>query len=110
MAFPWLQGIKRTLGSRVADRRPAAPTPVPLNRPADTTFPWLDVIGEALGKWRAPFYINAWLPVREALEGLVPLSSLGIPVRHWLSVKTQPVKPLLIAWGRELGLGAEVIS
>src|SRR5262249_9740707 len=30
--------------------------------------------------------------------------------RHWLSVKTQPVKPLLMTWGRELGFGAEVIS
>ena len=33
-----------------------------------------------------------------------------MPVRHWLSVKTQPVKPLMIAWHREFGLGAEVIS
>jgi hypothetical protein len=38
----------------------------------------LDVIRQALGKWRTPFYIN----VREALEGLAPLSSLDIPVRH----------------------------
>src|SRR5262249_34738103 len=48
--------------------------------------------------------------VREALEELAPLSDLGIPVRHWLSVKTQPVKPLLMTWARELGFGAEVIS
>jgi diaminopimelate decarboxylase len=73
-------------------------------------FPWLDVIKEALERWPTPFYLNAWIPVREAVEELTPLSDLGVPVRHWLSVKTQPVKPLLITWLRELGYGAEVIS
>lgn len=110
MAFPWLDVIKQALGSGAADRHPAAPSPLPLEGRAHTAFPWLDVIQQALGKWSTPFYLNAWIPVREALEELAPLSNLGVPVRHWLSVKTQPVKPLLMTWGRELGFGAEVIS
>jgi diaminopimelate decarboxylase len=73
-------------------------------------FPWLDVVRDALRSWSAPFYINAWLPVREAVEELQSLSALGLPVRHWLSVKTQTVKPLMIGWQREFGFGAEVIS
>jgi diaminopimelate decarboxylase len=110
MAPPWLRAIKRRLTGASADGHHAAPAPLPENRPPETAFPWHEVITEALRTWRTPFYINAWLPVREALEGLAPLSQLGVPVRHWLSVKTQPVKPLLVAWGRQLGLGAEVIS
>ena len=73
-------------------------------------FPWLDVVHNALQQWTTPFYVNAWTPVRDAVEELQALSTLGMPVRHWLSVKTQPVKPLMIAWQRELGFGAEVIS
>jgi diaminopimelate decarboxylase len=73
-------------------------------------FPWLNVVRDALQRWTTPFYINAWLPVREAVQELQSLSALGLPVRHWLSVKTQPVKPLMIGWQREFGYGAEVIS
>src|SRR5262245_16064035 len=110
MAFPWLRRIKRRLARDAADGRRVHPAPLPENRPPETAFPWHEVITEALGTWRTPLYINAWLPVREALEGLAPLAQLGVPVRHWLSVKTQPVKPPLVAWGRQLRFGAEVIS
>ena len=73
-------------------------------------FPWLQVVGKALEVWSTPFYINAWPPIRQAVEELKPLNELGIPVRHWLSVKTQPVKPIMVQWRREFGFGAEVIS
>ncbi len=110
MAFPWLDAIKQALRTGAADRQPPVVSPLPRKEGARTSFPWLDVIKQALKNWPTPFYLNAWSPVREALDELAPLSGLGVPVRHWLSVKTQPVKPLLVTWGRELGFGAEVIS
>jgi diaminopimelate decarboxylase len=74
------------------------------------SFPWLDIVQEAIRRWSTPFYLAAWDPVRAAYEELSPLDGLGIPVRHWFSVKTQPMKPLLAAWRERLGLGAEVVS
>lgn len=73
-------------------------------------FPWLDVVQDAVRTWNTPFYLMAWTPVQDAFEALAPLADLGVPVRHWCSVKTQTVKPLLTAWRERLGLGAEVVS
>ena len=94
----WKQSSARSGGGRRAGRRHRRPCLRTGRR--ETAFPWRKSIHEALAKWPTPFYINAWLPVREAVEQLALLSSLGVPVRHWLSVKTQPVKPLLMTWRR----------
>lgn len=54
-----------------------------------------------------PCYLFLIGPVRDALAQLSP--PLGPTRRHWLSLKTQPLKPLLEAW-RDWGFGAEVVS
>ena len=74
------------------------------------TFPWLEVVDQARRRWGTPFYLAAWQPVQMAIDELAALSGVGIPVRHWLSVKTQPVKPLLLSWRRLLPYGVEVVS
>src|SRR5882672_2798626 len=58
---------------------------------------WLDRIRVATSTWSTPFYLAAWQPVEVALGELSGVVS-KLPVRHWLSVKTQPLKPLLKKW------------
>ena len=62
----------------------------------------------AADRWPTPFYLLAWEPVEAAVSKLARIRT-AYPVRHWLSVKTQPVKPLLRRWA-ERGWGAEVVS
>lgn len=69
---------------------------------------WEEVLSRAVSRVETPFYLCAWSPVLEALAELSILST-GLPVRHWLSFKTQPVRPLLSRW-RNSGLGVEVVS
>jgi len=69
---------------------------------------WLEVVRDALRSWATPMYVVAWPPVAESLR-LLGDSVGGKPVRHWLSMKTQPVRPLLRRW-REEGRGVEVVS
>jgi len=73
-------------------------------------FPWLEIASKAASQWATPLYVAAWEPVSLAMEELRPLQSLAVPIRHWLSVKTQPVWPLLETWRHKLPYGAEVIS
>ena len=47
--------------------------------------------------------------MHEALAELRALDGMGVPVRHWLSCKTQPVAPLL-RWWRRQGRPIEVVS
>ncbi len=56
-----------------------------------------------------PFYLFSPDPITEALAELRELDSLPVPVRHWLSCKTQPVAPLL-RWWRGQGRPIEVVS
>lgn len=72
------------------------------------SFEWNEVISKAVGQFETPFYLCAWSPVLQALDELSTLST-NLPVRHWLSFKTQPIRPLLSQW-RSLGLGVEVVS
>lgn len=62
----------------------------------------------AASQWPTPFYLLAWPPVEAAIDDLSHIKTT-IPIRHWLSVKTQPVKPLLRKWAQR-GWGAEVVS
>jgi diaminopimelate decarboxylase len=81
---------------------------------------WRSLVGKALAtKTPTPFYLFSAEPVREALDELRVLGpdvsergsvSRGpIPIRHWLSCKTQPVASLL-RWWRRQGRGIEVVS
>jgi diaminopimelate decarboxylase len=57
-----------------------------------------------------PFFVFSAGPVRAALKELAVLEEgLPVPVRHWLSCKTQPVPPLL-RWWRRQGKPIEVVS
>src|SRR2546428_1008259 len=46
--------------------------------------------------------------LNQASPGASPQQQ-GTPIRHWLSCKTQPIRPLL-QWWREQGLNIEVVS
>jgi len=55
-----------------------------------------------------PCYMMSSKIVRSNLGSLADTLS-GLPVRHWLSAKTQPIRALFELW-RSLGLGIEVVS
>jgi len=63
--------------------------------------PWLE-------RRLTPFYLFSLSPVREACADLEQAFA-GLPVRHWLSCKTQPLAPLL-RWWRTEGRSIEVVS
>lgn len=55
-----------------------------------------------------PFYLFSIVPIQEAL-GELELHFAHLPVRHWLSFKTQPLRPL-VQWWREQDRDIEVVS
>jgi diaminopimelate decarboxylase len=69
---------------------------------------WRSLVEEAIRTVPTPFFIFSIDPVRGALRELDGLKA-GVPIRHWLSCKTQPVRPLL-HWWRKQGMGIEVVS
>ena len=69
---------------------------------------WRDLVPRAVAKCGTPCYLFSWQCVLEALSELDTLRRT-VPLRHWLSLKTSPVRPLLRAW-RRLGAGVEVVS
>lgn len=70
---------------------------------------WTPLVHRALSRWETPFFLFAWSPVEHAIAELAQLDALQIPVRHWLSFKTHPLRPLLSRW-RDTGNGVEVVS
>jgi diaminopimelate decarboxylase len=72
------------------------------------TLRWPEVVQAALTRYSTPFYISAWAPVKAALDELNAARG-GLPLRHWLSVKTHPLPHLMRSW-RQMGLGVEVVS
>ena len=71
---------------------------------------WPDVVREATARYETPLYIFASAPIADALVELGALeANLRLPVRHWFSLKTQPVAPV-IRWWRDRGWGVEVVS
>jgi len=72
------------------------------------SFPWRDVVQQALTEHRTPFYLCAWSPVEAALSELSAFET-SLPLKHWLSFKTHPVAPLVREW-RLMGRGIEVVS
>ena len=71
---------------------------------------WRRLVRNALATGtQTPFYVFSAEPIAEALAELRAFDSVGLPVRHWLSCKTQPVAPLL-RWWRQQGRPIEVVS
>ncbi|HAM73087.1 MAG TPA: hypothetical protein DCM86_15730 [Verrucomicrobiales bacterium] len=69
---------------------------------------WRRLAAPLLRRGGTPFYLFSSAPVEEALAELEGTFS-GLPVTHWLSVKTQPLPPL-IRWWSSLGRPVEVVS
>ena len=69
---------------------------------------WRDLVRPLVGQQPTPFYLFSLAPIEAALAELD--RHFGhLPVRHWLSCKTQPLRPLL-QWWRQQGRGIEVVS
>ena len=69
---------------------------------------WRALIRPLLLKHATPFYLFSVVPIQEALAELD--RHFGhLPVRHWLSFKTQPLRPLVQWWQRQ-GRPIEVVS
>lgn len=69
---------------------------------------WRALVAPLLGSQPTPFYLFSCTPIQAALAELD--RHLGhLPIRHWLSFKTQPLKPL-IRWWRDAGRPVEVVS
>jgi diaminopimelate decarboxylase len=71
---------------------------------------WRRLVKEALRSVATPFYLFSVEPIKEALAELALLQAcVPVPLRPWLSCKTQPVRPLL-RWWQTQGGGIEVVS
>jgi diaminopimelate decarboxylase len=69
---------------------------------------WRERVRPLLGRQPTPFYLFSITPIQRALAELD--RHFGhLPVRHWLSCKTQPLRPLL-QWWRQQGRPIEVVS
>lgn len=72
------------------------------------SFPWHEIVQQALAEHRTPFYLSAWSPVEAALFDFSQIET-SLPLKHWLSFKTHPVAPLVREWQLS-GRGIEVVS
>ena len=76
--------------------------------PSEVLDFWSSLVRPLLSVQSTPFYLFSMNPIEEAWAELD--RHLGhLPIRHWLSCKTQPLKPLLQAWRRQ-GRSIEVVS
>jgi diaminopimelate decarboxylase len=75
--------------------------------PSELNF-WRKLVRPLLARPATPFYLFSVSPVQQAREELDRLFG-PLPVRHWLSCKTQPLRPLLRWWRAQRG-GIEVVS
>ena len=66
------------------------------------------MVAEAVARWQTPFYLCSWHAIETAVESLEHFQ-IDVPIRNWLSLKSQPVAPLVRAW-RDSGRGIEVVS
>ena len=101
-----------------APKKTAAPD---FGHPPETIQFWKRLASEALSLSPTPLYVFSSEPIAErAAELDLALANAGfqsavenrqskIAFRHWLSFKTQPVRPLL-RWWREQGRPIEVVS
>lgn len=75
--------------------------------PSELAF-WRRLVRPLVGRQPTPFYLFSVVPVQRALAEL-DRAFAGLPVRHWLCCKTQPLPPLL-RWWRQQGRPIEVVS
>ena len=69
---------------------------------------WRRLVRPLVGRQATPFYLFSVVPIQRALAEL-ERAFAGLPVRHWLCCKTQPLPPLL-RWWRRQGRPIEVVS
>jgi diaminopimelate decarboxylase len=69
---------------------------------------WTGLVGPLLDQIPTPFHVASVVPIEAGLAEL-DHAFAGLPVRHWLSCKTQPLRPLLQWWHRQ-GRPIEVVS
>jgi len=69
---------------------------------------WRSLGAQSSRRERTPFYLFSTVPIEGALAELDRRFG-HLPVRHWLSFKTQPLRPL-VQWWRRGGRGVEVVS
>lgn len=82
--------------------------PVPLGHSSPCLDFWRRLARPLLRDHPAPFYLFSRQPIEAALGELQ--ARLGhLPIRHWLSFKTQPLRPL-VQWWRQSGRDIEVVS
>ena len=109
MADP-LQSAPSPVSSPAARKRRERGTGdcLPFDHPPATLQFWRDLVQPLLERQPTPFYLFSQPPIEAALAELD--AHLGqLPVRHWLSCKTQPLRPLL-QWWRAQDRGIEVVS
>ena len=72
---------------------------------------WRHIVHAALQVEKTPVFVFSWPHVEEAVQELDQRSKTvgGLPIRHWLSLKTQPLPELVRSW-RRMGRGVEVVS
>ena len=72
---------------------------------------WSGVVNRALQVESTPLFVFSWPHVREAMQELEDAATAAarLPVRHWLSFKTQPLRALVKRWWQS-GRGVEVVS
>ena len=75
-------------------------------RPVIVDFP--AAAAESAARFGTPCYVFSWPHVIAALQELHQLDG-DVPVHHWLSFKTQPVRRLVREWSSR-GRGVEVVS
>ena len=100
---------------------PKKPAKLNFGHPPETIQFWKRLAREALSLSPTPLYVFSSEPIAERIAELdAALTNAGfqsaiknpqskIAFRHWLSFKTQPVRPLL-RWWRERGRPIEVVS
>jgi diaminopimelate decarboxylase len=75
----------------------------------DDTGPlWRELVRRAVALVGTPCFVISESPVWRSLSQLMEIDC-GVAQRHWLSLKTQPIRPLLETWVN-WGFGVEVIS
>ena len=73
-----------------------------------TASTWEAIILSSVRHCGTPCYVYAYEPIEAAFRQIDCLQC-SVPVRQWLSFKTQPVAPVIRCW-RRLGHGVEVVS
>ena len=101
--------LQTLLGVARIKKITTTPANIPsFGHPPGTLAFWRSLILPLIGKHPTPFYCFSVDPVREALAEL-DVHFGHLPVRHWLSTKTQPLRPLL-QWWKGQGRPIEVVS